>query len=76
MFHNIVANKIYTTKQARPDTFTVEDLIPTRVREPNKDDWGKIINIMKYIRGERYLTLILSANGSGVLKQWIDAGLP
>jgi hypothetical protein len=28
---------------------------------------------MKYLRGTRTLLLILSANGTGILKWWVDA---
>jgi hypothetical protein len=28
---------------------------------------------MKYLRGTRMLPLILSANGTGILKWWVDA---
>jgi hypothetical protein len=44
-----------------------------RAREPDKDDWKKLIHIMRYIRGTRDMPLILSANGSSILKWWVDA---
>ena len=65
MLHNIVAKILYIANQARPDTCTVVAFLKTRVREPNKYDWLKLVHIMNYIRGERYLPLIISANGSG-----------
>jgi hypothetical protein len=38
------------------------------VRAPDKDDWIKVVHSMKYLRGTRTLSLILSAtNGSGIL---------
>jgi hypothetical protein len=38
------------------------------VRAPDTaDDWSKLVHLMKYLRG------ILSANGSGILKWWVDA---
>jgi hypothetical protein len=45
----------------------------TRVRAPDKDDWSKLVHLIKYLRGTRMLPLILSANGSGILKWWVDA---
>jgi hypothetical protein len=45
----------------------------TRVQAPNKDDWNKLVHLMKYLRGTRTLPLILSANGTGILKWWVDA---
>jgi hypothetical protein len=39
-----------------------------RVQAPNKDDWNKLTHLMKYLRGTQMLPLILSANGTGILK--------
>ena len=73
VFHHLVAKTLYVTKRARPDTCTAVAYLTTRVREPDKDDWTKMVHMMKYIRGTRKLPLILSANGSGILKWWVDA---
>ena len=64
---------LYTTNQESPDTCTSVDFLITKVRETHKDYWGNIFHIIKYIRKTIYLPLILSANGSGFLKWWIDA---
>jgi hypothetical protein len=72
-FHNMVAKTLYATKRARPDTCTAVAFLSTRVREPDKDDWAKLAHLMKYLRGTRMLPLILSANGTGILKWWVDA---
>jgi hypothetical protein len=72
-FHNLVANTLYSTKKARPDTCTAITFLTTRGRAPDKDDWNKLVHLMRYIRGTRTMPLILSANGSGILKWWVDA---
>jgi hypothetical protein len=72
-FHNLVAKTLYATKRARPDTCTSIAFLTTRVRAPDKDDWKKLIHLMRYIRGTRRLPLILSADGGGILKWWVDA---
>ena len=72
-FHNIVAKTLYATKRARPDTCTAIAFLTTRVRAPDKDDWMKLSHLMKYLRGTRNLPLILSADGSGIMKWWVDA---
>jgi hypothetical protein len=72
MFHTLVAKTLYATKRARPDTCTAVAFLTTRVREPDTDDWAKMVHLMKYIRGTKTLPLILSARGSGILKWWID----
>jgi hypothetical protein len=72
-FHNLAAKTLYATKRARPDTCTAISFLTTRVRAPDKDDWKKLVHLMRYIRGTRYMPLILSANGSHILKWWVDA---
>jgi hypothetical protein len=71
--HNLVANTLYSTNQARPGTCTTITFLTTRVRAPDKDDWNKLVHLMRYIRGTRTMPLILSANGIGILKWWVDA---
>jgi len=72
-FHNLVAKTLYATKRARPDTCTAISFLTTRVREPDTDDWKKLCHMMRYLRGSRLLPLLLSANGSHILKWYIDA---
>jgi len=43
------------------------------VRNPDLDDWGKLTWLVQYLRNTLKLPLILSANGSGILKWWVDA---
>ena len=71
-FHHLVAKTLFATKRARPDTGTAIAYLTTRVRAPDEDDWQKMVHLMKYIRGTRKMPLILSANGSGILKWWVD----
>jgi hypothetical protein len=49
-FHNLVAKTLYATKRARPDTCTAIAFLMTRVRAPNKDDWTKLVHLMKYLK--------------------------
>jgi hypothetical protein len=64
IFHNLVAKTLYATKQARPDTCTAIAFLTTRVRNPDQDDWRKLVHLMKYLRGTRMLPLTLRADGS------------
>jgi hypothetical protein len=72
-FLNLVAKTLYSTKRAMPDTCKAIVLLTTRVRAPDKDDWNKFVHLMRYIRGTCTLPLILSANGSDILKWLVDA---
>ena len=72
-FHNLVAKTLYATKRALPDTCTAVAFLTTRVREPDLDDWNKLSHMIRYIRGTHQLPLILSADGTHILKWWVDA---
>jgi hypothetical protein len=71
--HNLVAKTLYATKRAMQDICTEIAFLTMRVREPDKDDWTKLVHLMRYTRGTRTMPLLLSAKGSGILKWWVDA---
>jgi hypothetical protein len=72
-FHNLVAKTLYVSKLARPDVSTAIAFLTTRVRDPDIHDWRKLSHQMEYLRVDRLLPLILSANGSGVLMWYVNA---
>ena len=71
-FHRIVAKILFATKRARPDTGTAMSYLTTRVREPDRNDWRKLSHLMQYIRATKDLPLILGADGTGILKWYVD----
>ena len=72
-FHSLVAKILFATKRARPDTGLSISFLTTRVRDPSKQDWKKLVHLFKYLRGNQDITLILRADGSGILKWYVDA---
>jgi hypothetical protein len=46
-FHNLVAKTVYATKRERPETCIAITFLTTRVREPDKDDWTKLVHLMR-----------------------------
>jgi hypothetical protein len=68
-----VGKTLYATKQSRPNTWTAIAFLMMRVQAPDKDNWSKLVRLMKYLRGTHTLPLILSANGTGILKWLVDA---
>ena len=72
-FHNLVVKALYATKMARPGTFISIKFLTTTVRSPNTEYWAKLVHLFQYIRGTHKLFLTLSANGSGILKCWVNA---
>jgi hypothetical protein len=46
-----------------------------RVQEPDKDDWGKLKHILKYLNGSGYLKLTLSMDQLKFTVHWYVDGL-
>ncbi len=72
-FHNIMLKGIYVTKRVRPDISLSIAFLTTRVKGPDIDDWRKLCHLVEYLRSTRELPLILAANGTGVLRWYVDA---
>ena len=67
----MVIKILFDTKRSSPDTCTAVPFLTMRVREPDNEDWSKLVHIMKYIIGTRNLPFILSAKERGIIKLWI-----
>jgi hypothetical protein len=65
-FHTFVAKALFACKRACPDIQTAVALLCTRVKSPNKDDWCKLICLLKFINGTRQDKLVLSATDLNV----------
>ena len=63
---------LFGTKIARPDNGTAISYLATRVRYPYQSNWLNMVHVFNYIRGAKYIPLILSAENSGILKWFID----
>ncbi len=72
-FHHLVAKTLYVSKCARPDVSSAIAFLTTRVRAPDINDWRKLSHLMEYPRTDRLCSLILSADGSGVLMWYVNA---
>ena len=66
-FHSLVEKTLFTTKRARPNTGLSVSFLTTRVQDPSKQDWKKLVHLFKYLRGTQDIPLILRADGSGIL---------
>jgi hypothetical protein len=51
---------------------TAVAFLTTRVKCPDKDDWGKLKRVLKYLNDTRYLKLKLSMDNPGMLKWYMD----
>ena len=56
-FHHMVAQLLFMGKQARWDIQTAVVFLTARVKSPDKEDWGKLKQVLKYLKGTKYLKL-------------------
>jgi hypothetical protein len=72
-FHATVAKLLFLCKRGRPDIQTDIAFLCTRVQQPTKHDYNKLVRVIKYLRTTRTLVLRLSADNLNIIKWWIDA---
>jgi hypothetical protein len=48
--------------------------LTTRVKAPDQDDWRKLVRVLKYLNGTRYMKLILSADKMKFNVHWYVDG--
>ncbi len=47
--------------------------LTTRVKRPDKDDWGKLKQVLCNLYGTRHMKLNLSADNLTTIQWWVDA---
>ena len=67
MFHEFVAKLLFLGKRARPDLQTAISFLSTRVREPDTEDYKKLIRLTKYLNCTKDIPLTLGADNSGCI---------
>ena len=72
MFHTFVAKALFATKRSRPDIHTAVAFLTTRVRGPNEDYRKKLLRLMQYLRNTTDMPLTLHADGTNIVKWWVD----
>jgi hypothetical protein len=56
-FHHTVAQLLFMATRVRRDIETAAAFLTTRVKSPDKDNWGKLKQVLKYLNGKKYLKL-------------------
>ena len=59
--------------RVRPDVQLVVSFLTKRVRAPDEDDWGKLKNCLKYLKGTIDMKLYLTADSLSIIHWWVDA---
>jgi hypothetical protein len=71
-FHHMVAQLLFMATRARRDIQTAVAFLTTRVKKPDKDNWGKLKRVLKYLNGTKYLKLNVGVDNLGMPKWYID----
>ena len=69
----MTAQGLISCKRARPDISPVIAYLTTRVREPNEDDWKKLVRMIKYLDQTKQDCLTLKATKDTVARWFVDA---
>ncbi len=71
-FHHTVAQLLFMATRTRWDIQTVVAFLTTRVKNPDKDNWGELKRVLKYLDSTKYLKLRLTMESLGMLKWYVD----
>ena len=71
-FHTFVAKSLFLSKRGRPDISTAIEFLTTRVKEPDVDDWKKLLQLMFYLKQTKDLVLTLEMDNLNIFKWLID----
>ena len=69
----MVAQLLFLCKRARPDIEPLISLLTTRVKEPDKDDWGKLKHGLMYLKGTLHMKRRMKADSLSMIRWWVDA---
>jgi len=72
IFHRLTAQGLFLCARGRPDIETAIAFLTTRVKGPDKDDWGKLTRMMKYLQATRGLVQTIQADNPLVIKWYVD----
>jgi hypothetical protein len=65
-FHHAVAQVLFLS-------VTAVSFLTTRVKKPDKDDWGKLKRVLQYLLATKHMKLTLYVDNLGQIRWWVDA---
>ena len=71
-FHHITAHLMFMSTQARRDIQNTLSFLTTRVKTPDRDDWGKLKQLLRYLHDTRGLNLTLEMESLMIVKCFMD----
>ena len=73
VFHTWVAKGLFLCQRSRSDIQTAIAFSCTRVKNPDEDDWKKLIRLICHLKSTKHLFLTLEANNLKDATWWADA---
>ena len=71
-FHRIVAMLLFLVVSPRRDCRNAVAFLSTRVKEPDEDDWGKLRRLLRYLKRNPSLPLVLEADNLCLVHWHVD----
>jgi hypothetical protein len=72
-FHHASAQLLFLSTRARRDIQPATAFLTTRVRCPDEDDWGKVKQLLGYLKGTPNMPLVLLADSLTHSRWWVNA---
>lgn len=74
IFHKFVAKGLFASKRARQDAQPLMSVLCARVKNPGRNDWNKLVRMMKFLNAAKTDKLTLSADKGPHHVEWhVDA---
>jgi hypothetical protein len=69
-FHHTVYQLLFAANRARRDIQMAVSFLTFQVKAHDEDDWGKLVRVLKYLNGTKYMKLILGADEMKLNIHW------
>ena len=73
MYHHVVAQLLFAAFCVRRDIQTAVAFLTTCVKAPDEDDWVRLKQVMKHLKGMKRSTITLRADSFSIIKWWVYA---
>ena len=67
-FHHTTVQLLFLCTHVRGYIHTAVTFLPMRVKEPDKDDWGKLKRVILYLNSTRRMKLQLTIEDLAIIK--------
>jgi hypothetical protein len=71
-FHQMVAHLLFLVARSRRDCKNVISFLTARMKDPDKDGWGKLRRFLRYLKQNPSLGLTLEASNLNMIHLWVD----